>query len=115
MCLDSADKLLGKHTKWLYSLRTSELFLQLWRKSGNEVLAVPKINLHKIPKWLEIDKNPFSPPPGHGSSPGHGGEGPSLTLERLVRELFPLVQMRWKVVIVNSFFVGYFCAYILWL
>ena len=114
VCLDSADKLLGKHTKWLYSLRTSELFLQLWRKSGNEVLAVPKITLHKMPKWLEIDKNPFGPPPGHGPlSPGHDGEGPSLTLDRLVRELFPLVQMRWKVVIVDFLwvvFVFYVCG-----
>ena len=56
VCLDSADKLLGKYTKWLYSLRTSELFLQLWRKSGNEVLAVPKITLHKMPKWLESQR-----------------------------------------------------------
>ena len=108
-CLDSADKLLGKYTKWLYSLRTSELFLQLWRQSGNECLAAPRVPVHKRPSWLVRDTNPFSPrgPPGHVHGPGGpggpDGEGPSLNLERLCKELFPLVERRWKVRVCASF------------
>ena len=117
-CLDSDDKLLGRYTKWLYSLRTSELFLQLWRQSGSECLAA-RMPVHKRPPWLKRDTNPFSPRgPVHpgGLPPGVDGEGASLNMDRLVKELFPLVERRWKVrtvltysIVQFSFVVFFFC------
>lgn len=102
-CLESDDKLLGRYTRWLYAMRTSELFLQLWRQSGSECLAA-RMPVHKRPPWLRRDPNMFSPRgPGHapvhpsGLPPGVDVEGASLNMDRLVKELFPLVQRRWRV------------------
>jgi len=113
---DGFGKLLQPHgssISWLFMLRNSQLFLSLWRESGNSLLHADKADKNGLFDLLrgkfhhdekeDIDEKGLAPMfddeaflNASSNQKPKTDEEPSLDQKRVVSELIPKVKTEWK-------------------